>query len=163
MDDHPDSIAPWQAAALAGSCLSLLGAFLPWLSVRTPENYVRFSADESVRFQQQGIEFVGETTVLLGALVVALVLFGRRDLITRAAVAVPGLVLAVIPVLFVVEPGMVIRLDQLATPLAAAVEESSGGGTIDYGALDLAIGLYLTLLGGLLVLAGGITELVRSW
>lgn len=157
MGEDPDTIARWQVVALSGSFLAILGAFLPWLSVQTPESYIRLSS-----YQQQGLELVGETTVLLGGLVVAFILFGRRDAITQAAVAVPGLVLTLLPVLFVVDPGIVIHLDQLAEPLIVTVEEASSGGTVAYGALDLAVGLYVTLFGGLLVLVGGITGFTRG-
>jgi len=148
--------------ALVGSAVAILGAFLPWLQARIEPNQFTLLGDERITYLQQGLDLQGTMTAALALLVIVLVVFRRGDRLAGTAVVLAGGVLTVVPVLYLLDPGLVVNLDSLAGPLTTAVVGASGGGEIAYDTLNAGVGLYLTLVGGLLVLAGGGVGLVRD-
>ena len=118
---------------LSGGFLMMIGAFLQWGKVDT------LLLDVSLL----GIRGVGVVTLAIGVVIMVLALLGKEKSEQRASIT--GALLGVI--------GGAIALFVLAKPMAAAPQAPLDA------LLTVGIGLYLTLLGALLAIIGGLRKL----
>ena len=137
--DDADRRAVIRAVVLAGAGLTFVGAFLPWVVASTL----------GVSVSRSGIEADGTATLVLAAVAIANVAFRHRDRFAMAIVGACGAGIVAVGSLYVLD-------------LTYGYDIVSMGGVIEEvgsGIADPGIGVYLTLLGGIFVLGGGIASL----
>lgn len=118
---------------LLGGAITVVAAFLPWISIDAGF----FS--ETVT----GIDGDGVFTLVLGGAAMALVYVRDWDRVTVGAVVVLGALVALIGVVYISDP-------------LTGVDTSGMGGEILESNVSTEIGLYLTAIGGLVLIGGGI-------
>ncbi len=136
-DDAVAGLSRPQVVTLVGAAVTAVGAFLPWVTASYGLGTITVHGTET-----QG----GITLVLAVFIAVAVLLFWTHR--GQVAVALMGLVVAAIGVLYVVDP-------------SRGIDVRIGG--IDVAALATSpeVGLYVTAAGGILVLGGALLALRR--
>jgi hypothetical protein len=130
-----------RAVVVVGVGVTLVGAFLPWIVFDPP--FVPVS-------RQAGIDADGSITLVLACVAVGLMAVSRRTRIRMAVVSVCGVGIASVGVVYVAD----LAYDYEIVPADGPIE------SIGRAISDPGIGAYVTILGGLLVLAGGVLGLL---
>lgn len=129
-----DSLTTGEKVTIAGAVLAAIGTFLPWMTASV------FGSTVNV----QGIDGDGVYVLALGAVAISIVVlrdWGRTD---RIGVIVCGLLMTLVSGMYVVDP---------ATGL------SGEGAEFARQLVNPGIGLYLSALGSLGTLVGGVMGL----
>ncbi len=119
-----------EKASLGGAAVTIVAAFLPWVTL---------GALGSV----SGIDGDGTFTLVMGAIVAGIVLFRDWGTVDHLATVALGVLVAGIGLMYVTDP-------------AAGVDTGSEfGNQLVSEVLSPGMGVYLTLLGGIAITAGG--------
>lgn len=125
-----------RAAVLAGAGVTLVAAFLPWIVADPP----------LISVSRSGIDADGTLTLVLAAVAVGAVAVDPGDRLGSAIVCVCGAVIAGVGAVYVAD----LAYGHDLVPADGVVE------AVGKEIADPAVGVYVTIAGGLLVLAGGI-------
>lgn len=123
-----DEYTTGQQLAIGGSGAAAIGAFLPWVKVSILGQTA----------SQNGIDGDGTITLALALVAAGVIVVRNWEKVDKAAVLVAGLVTAGIGVMYIMDPA----------------SGTSASGTMMESAFSPGIGLYLTALGGIGMLAG---------
>jgi hypothetical protein len=137
----PDRPAVSRAAVLAGAGVTVVGAFLPWIVADPP----------LISVSRSGIDAHGTVTLVLAAVAVGAVATSARDVLGLAVVCLCGAGIAAVGSVYVADLAYGYDL----VPAEGIVE------TVGKEIADPATGVYVTLVGGALVLAGGVVGFAR--
>lgn len=134
----PRAYTAGRKVAIGGAAVAVAGAFLPWISVSLLGSTVT----------RHGIEADGAITLVLALLAggVGLLWWGRR---TRIAVGVLGTLVGGIGLLYITDPTAGVSMTPAQRQFARA-------------AFEVGTGLYLTALGGAMLVAGAGWRLVAG-
>lgn len=124
---------------LVGGAITVVAAFLPWISVDAGV----------VSNTVTGIDGDGVFTLVLAGAAMGVVFVRDWDRVTAAAVVGFGVLVALIGFVYIADP-------------LTGVDTSGQGGELLEGMVSAEIGLYLTALGGLVLIGGGVTGYQRG-
>lgn len=122
------------ALVLVGGVITVIGAFLPWLSVET----------SVLSKTVGGIDGEGALTLVIAATAMALVVRRDWNAATAGAVIALGSLVTLVAIVYLFDPLL-------------AVELLHGERSIVEEWISTEIGLYLTALGGLVLTAGAVS------
>jgi hypothetical protein len=123
---------------LAGGALTVVGAFLGWLTVSA---FGRTGASSGIDMLDASPIFNGVVTVLAAVVAVVLTLAGGETQATKGLTVVAGAVIAGVAAVMILAPDVALG--------------GGAGGQLAAAVTSPGIGVFATLLGGVLVLAGG--------
>jgi hypothetical protein len=133
-----------RAAVLAGVGVTLVGAFLPWIVPDPPLLEVPVSS-------RPGTEADGHITLALAYVALGVMTVRGRARFRMAVVTACGIGIAAVGVAYAADLAYGYEILPADGPIESVGRVISDPGT----------GVYVTVLGGLLVLAGGIAGLLR--
>jgi hypothetical protein len=140
MDEVADARrAVARAVVIAGVGVTLVGAFLPWIVPDPPLVEVPVSS-------RPGTEADGSVTLALAYVALGAMTVRHRARIRMAVVSACGVGIAAVGIAYVVDLAYGYEILPAEGPIESVGRAISDPGT----------GVYVTVLGGLLVLAGGI-------
>lgn len=126
-----------QGLSLAGAILTVIAVFLPWITVSV---LGQTGSANGLDMLDANALFNGVVTLLLAVVVALVVLAGSWNETTQAVALVFGALVALIGVIYVVDPSFVFG--------------GGLGGRIAAGMSDVGIGIVVTILGGVIMVVG---------